>query len=121
MNHIQTTVHIEGLEIPAHVGLHAPERDVLQTVVIDITCTLDLPQITNDDLSQSADYVPIVQSVKELAQEKRRRLIETFAEEIADVCFLQPHVARCEIRINKPQKLPGTRAVGITRTFTKGV
>jgi 7,8-dihydroneopterin aldolase/epimerase/oxygenase len=120
MNCIQTTVQIEGLEIPAHVGLNAPERDVLQTIVIDITCTLRSPAVPNDDLSQSADYVPIVAAVRELVTNKRRRLIETLAEEIAEVCFEQQHVVCCEIRISKPQKLPSTRAVGVTRTFTKG-
>jgi 7,8-dihydroneopterin aldolase/epimerase/oxygenase len=114
-----TTVFVSKLQIPAYVGLHAPERDALQMVEIDITCTLKNANAEGDDLSQSVDYVPAVEAVRALALQKRRRLIETLAEEIAVECFMQENTKSCEVSIRKPHKLPGTSSVGITRTFTR--
>ena len=112
-----TTVHLEGLEVRAFVGLHAPERNRPQIVVVDIDCTLEKPEVKSDDLLQSADYGPIAEKVRALALVRSRRLIETLAEEIAQVCLENSRVRECRIRVRKPRKLSGCEFVGITRTF----
>lgn len=115
-----TVVHVEDLHLEAYVGLHAPEREQLQTVAVDVSCTLEEPRVMDDDLAQSVDYIPIVEKVKALALTRKRRLIETFAEEIAEACFENARVKSVVVSVRKPYKLPGTRSVGITRTFEKG-
>lgn len=112
-------VLVEGLTVQAYVGLHAPERDELQTVVIDISCETQSPEVADDDLSNSADYLPVLDAVRDIAVSKKRRLIETFAEEIAEVCFAQEHVVCTTVSVRKPQKFPQVEAVGVTRTFTR--
>ena len=119
MHSTQTTIHIEDLRLNAYVGLHAPERDQLQVVAIDITCILTDPNVPNDDLERTVDYVPIVEQVQTLAINRKRRLIETFAEEIADVCFKNALAQSVIVSIRKPNKLPAVAAVGITRTFER--
>jgi dihydroneopterin aldolase len=114
-----TTVHIENLQVEAYVGQHAPEREQLQVVCISITCTLANPDVLNDQLNNSFDYVPVVGEVRALAIQRKRRLIETFAEEIADCCFSCPLVETVIVSVRKPHKLPGVGAVGTTRTFIR--
>ena len=119
LNCTETVVHVTGLEVPAFVGLHIEERQVPQTVVIDIECVLRRPVVQNDDLSESVDYMPIVNAVRTLASYCQRKLIESLAEEIAVVCFKNKHVHECRIRIRKPRKFPDCAFVGVTRTFKR--
>lgn len=114
---ISTVIHVEGLELLAHVGLEARERSTPQCVIVDIDCMLTDPAVVGDELTESIDYVPIVHSVRKLALRKRRRLLETFAQEIAEVCFKSLRIIEARIRIRKPRKMHRCEAVGITRTF----
>lgn len=114
-----TTVHVDDLRLEAFVGQHAPERDQLQVVSISITCALENPNVPGDELENSFDYVPIVEEAKRLAVNKKRRLIETFAEEIASVCFTSARVKTVVVSVRKPHKLPAVTAVGIERTFER--
>jgi 7,8-dihydroneopterin aldolase/epimerase/oxygenase len=114
-----THVKVEGLVTPARVGLHADERGELQPVSIDITCELSRAEVPGDDLGNSLDYVPLVRSVRRIAAEQSRRLIETLAEEVALVCFGLSGVESVTVSVSKPQKLDRCAAVGVTRTFTR--
>lgn len=116
----QTTIHIEDLRLDAYVGLHAPERDQLQAIAIDITCTIADAAVPEDDLERTVDYVPIIEEVRKLASAHKRCLIETLAEEIAAVCFGNARAKSVLVSVRKPHKLPAVAAVGITRTFERG-
>ncbi len=116
----QTTVHIEDLRIEAYVGHGAPERSQPQVVSITIAATLGNPVVPNDELGESFDYVPIVREIKELAMARPRKLIETFAEEIAEVCLANARVQSVVVSVRKPHKLPAVAAVGVERTFERG-
>lgn len=115
----KTVIHIKGLSIPALVGLHAPERESLQTVYIDIDCTLAEPEVFGEDLANSIDYAPIVEQIRSACVYRERRLVETLAREIADICFKHPHAAEVRVTVLKPKKLPGCEAVGVTTTFAR--
>ena len=119
MKIIETTILVEDLEIEAYVGQHAPEREQLQTVVISIACSLKDPIVSADAIENTFDYLPIVTEVKALAVAGKRRLIETLAEEIALLCLNSSKAESVVVSIRKPNKLPGVKAVGITRTFKK--
>ncbi|MDB5244456.1 MAG: folB [Parcubacteria group bacterium] len=114
-----TCVEIEGLRVLAFVGHQDPEMSMVQTVLIDIRCTLDDPEVRGDELSQSADYVPITRAIRTIAKGKKRRLIETLAEECAIACFANERVRECRIRIRKPHKLPDCDSVGTIRVFKR--
>jgi dihydroneopterin aldolase len=115
-----TVIHVEGLKVDAYVGLHAPERRVPQTILVDIAYRLTKPEVRGDKISTTADYVPIVEVVQEHAIMGRYRLIETFAERVAEDCFADNRrICEFRITIRKPNKLPNCASVGITRTFTR--
>ena len=114
-----TCIEVKDLRIEAYVGLHGDERDHPQTVSISIECTLEHPEVPGDDLSHSCDYIPIMEEVRVLALSKRRRLIETFAEEIAGICFQNTNVKSVLVSVQKPHKFPSVEAVGTTRTFER--
>lgn len=115
----ETTVFVEGFRVDALVGHLAPERRVLQPIDISISCTLSDPAVPNESLARSFDYVPILDRVRALAIKRPRRLIETFAEEIAAECFACARVRTVVVSVRKPNKFPGVDAVGVTRTFER--
>ena len=119
MNAVSTEVFVEGFRVATYIGLHDPEMLSLQPIVIELRCTLQNPEITNDDIEQTFTYVPILEQVRILATQKKRRLIETFAKEIAEVCFADPKVVRVVVSVRKPDKFPAVDAVGTTRTFER--
>lgn len=116
----ETWVRVQGLEVIALVGLHAEERSVPQVVVVSVDCRLSIAEVYSDDLAQTSDYAPFVAEIRRLACAHPRRLIETLAEEIAEVCFADPRVSTAVVRVDKPHKLAGCSSVGVTRTFVKG-
>ena len=116
----RTTVHVDDLRIEAFVGQGAPERSQPQVVSISIVSTLTDPEVRNDNLEESFDYVPIVNQIKELALARSRKLIETLAEEIAEIVLANVRVKSVIVSVRKPHKLPAVAAVGIERTFERG-
>ncbi len=114
-----TEVVVEGLRVETYVGLHDPEMLSIQPIVVDLRCALVAPEVPGDDLSLTFDYVPILDEVRALALQKRRRLIETFAREIAELCLRDARVAHVVVSVRKPDKFPAVSAVGVTRTFRR--
>lgn len=114
-----TIVLVEGFRVDALVGHLAPERRTLQPIDLDIACTLGDPDVPNEQLGRSFDYVPILDRIRELAVSRPRRLIETLAEEIAAECFTCSRVSSVVVSVRKPNKFPGVAAVGVTRSFER--
>ena len=80
------SIHIEELELRAHIGVPEEERAMPQR----LTATLVLEPKRGfgelgDDLVNAVDYFAVCQAVKDLVAERPRRLVETLAEEIAVV------------------------------------
>jgi 7,8-dihydroneopterin aldolase/epimerase/oxygenase len=119
MTPTKTLVLVEGFRVDGYVGHQAPERKVLQPIDLDIVCTLTDPEVSDDELENSFDYIPLLDTLRALAQHHPRRLIETFAEEIARECFACTRVADVTVSVRKPNKFPGVAAVGTTRHFTR--
>ena len=116
---ISTQILIEGLLVPTWIGHRQPERNEQQNILVNITCELRFPSVPSEKLAGSVDYGPIVNTIKTIAGERKRRLIETFAEEIAEICFENTNVLRATISVRKPHKLPQVAAVGCTRIFER--
>ena len=115
----EARVFVENLRLTAYVGVGRLERQDPQVVVVGISCELMERAFEKDEISATLDYVPIVKAVRVLALNSERRLLETFAQEIAAVCFESPKVGKATVTVRKPNKLPGCDAVGITRVFVR--
>lgn len=117
---MKTVVFVEGLALSCYVGVPDEERNTPQTVLIDIACTARSPRVEGDEIDATVDYAPIVRKVRALGvSTRKRKLIETLAEEIAAICFEDSRVAIAEVTIRKPRKLPDCDAVGVRRTFER--
>ncbi len=117
---MQGKVFIKNFKISARVGAHIHERHNPQDILVNISIALDVSKaVETDDITNTIDYVTIMDRVNELVTEKEYVLIETLADHIADICLSDTHALSACVRIEKPKKFPTVDSVGIEIEKTK--
>ena len=77
---------LTGLEIKGRHGCSEEERKHLQPFVVDAELYLDLSRAgKSDDLGDTVDYAAVISDIKKIVGRTSRNLIETVAQEIADL------------------------------------
>ena len=110
-------VIVSQLEIRAQVGVPAAERGAAQRLTVSLRL---IPSrgfaALGDDIANTVDYAAVCAAVRQEAESKPRRLIETLAGDIAAVLLARFPLRAVEVELRK-YILPGTEyvAVGIRR------
>lgn len=95
-------IHIEQLELLAHLGVPDKERATPQRLAVNITIEPASGFRSLDDhIENTVDYFNVAQSVRELAAARPRRLLETLAEEIAQEVLSRFAARRVEVELRK--------------------
>jgi 7,8-dihydroneopterin aldolase/epimerase/oxygenase len=96
------TIHVEQLEMFAHVGVPDSERASPQRITVTITVwpTATLHEL-GDDISNTINYSAIARVVREVVDERRDKLIETLAQNIAAQLLLNLPIRRVRIELRK--------------------
>ena len=86
MTYAQDQIHVASLELPVRIGVTAKERTFPQKLTVSLTL---YPQHgfdgLEDRIENTINYSAVCQALRELtAVDRERRLIETFALEIAE-------------------------------------
>ncbi len=107
-------VFVHGLELMASVGIFEVEKRYEQRIIVSIDLDVaDDYDGHSDRLDRVLDYGRIVESVRTIVGARHFHLIETLAERIAEACLADPRVMLARVQIEKPDIVPGCRAVGI--------
>jgi len=102
---------IRGLKVRTHIGVPSEERAEPQELVIHLS--LKVGEFAREDcIEGTVDYQKVAERVEELAQEKERKIIETFANEIADCLLKEFSIEKVTVEIEK-RILPQTDWVGV--------
>ncbi len=106
-------IHIENLELSAHIGVPDAERAAAQRLTVSLTFEphRDFRGL-GDELAKTVDYFAVCEEVKGLSAARPRKLIETLAEEIADLVLERFAVAAIEVELRK-FILPDTAYVAV--------
>ena len=108
---------IHDLVTECRLGVYDWEQAKPQTVWISLELAIDAAEAAaGDDLSKAVDYGRLVSSVKQLVEHKAYRLMETMADEVAQLVLKEFATPRVTVRIKK-RALPGMdyAAVDVTR------
>lgn len=82
---MKDTVELRGIRVLAHCGVTLEERDVRQTIEIDLDLEADQYQAgQSDDLCDAIDYEPLCNAIEEIAETRSFALIEKMAQTIVD-------------------------------------
>lgn len=95
-------VKIRGLELPTFIGVPDDERKDQQVLKVHIDME---PEVSfsslSDEIEGGVDYYQVSLRLKEVALEKPRKLIETLAEDLANVVLDEFSVAIVRVEIEK--------------------
>jgi len=107
-------IYLKGLQIETIVGIWDWERQIPQTVVIDLEMSADVAAAArSDDVADTLNYKLVSKRVQALVAESGFKLVETMAEKIAEVIMSEFSVAWMRVRINKPGAIRGASDVGV--------
>jgi len=106
-------IEISGLRIRSRVGVTDEERESAQELVVDVIIRpLDSLRALSDDIARTIDYDKVATQIRCAAEQGSRRLIETLAEEIAEVVLEFAGVDAVEVEVKK-YILPDTDYVSV--------
>jgi dihydroneopterin aldolase/D-erythro-7,8-dihydroneopterin triphosphate epimerase len=114
-------IFIRDLALRCIIGIYPEERREKQDVVINVEMHADLLKAgRSDDLNDTVDYKSIKKAILRLVESSRFQLIESLAENIADIALADAKVQKVIVTIDKPGALRFAKAsaVEITRSRT---
>jgi dihydroneopterin aldolase len=115
---VEDTIVLEGLEVPAALGVSRAERAMRRPALIDVALRLDLARAGRSDrLADTIDYAALHAAIEEVARGEHR-LVEALAERIAQRLLSGFPIESCTVTVRKPSPVAGTlkhAGVRITR------
>jgi 7,8-dihydroneopterin aldolase/epimerase/oxygenase len=93
-------IHIERLQVQAHVGVPAEERVERQRLTLNVSFWPRLDHLY-DELADTVNYSAVAKVVREVVSRRQYKLIETFAEEVAAELVRQFAMRKVEIEVRK--------------------
>ncbi|HTE41041.1 MAG TPA: dihydroneopterin aldolase [Steroidobacteraceae bacterium] len=107
-------IFLTGLGVECIVGIWEWERQVKQTVVLDIEMAADIRKAaTSDHIDDTIDYKKVSKRLQSFVGESQFQLVETLTERIAEIIVKEFGVAWVKVKLNKQGALRGSRDVGI--------
>ena len=106
---------IEGLKVDTIIGVYQWEREVKQSVIIDLMLEIKSTRSGfEDSIEFAVDYVAVSDMVANLAQSSSFLLIESLAEAIAGKLLKEFAIRSIRLKLSKPSAIHNAANVGIT-------
>lgn len=107
-------VFINDLHIDTIIGIFEWEREVRQTVSLNIEMAHDIRKAAEtDNIDFALDYKKVSKRLIKFVGESEFMLVETMAEQVADIIQHEFHVPWLRLSVSKPGALRGAQSVGI--------
>src|SRR5271156_2426851 len=113
-------IFIHALKTETIVGIFDWERQVKQTVVMDIEFSADIAKAAlSDSIDDTLNYKRVAKRVLAFVDESSFHLVETLAEHIAMLILEEFGVSWVSIALSKPGAIRSSRDVGVTLERTR--
>jgi len=107
-------VFITGLTIQTTIGFFAWEKEIKQTLVIDLAMGWNIcPAALNDELDKTLDYAQVSLAIEKFANENPVDLLETLAERMASYLMTTYQIPWVKLTIHKPNAVHNANSVGV--------
>ncbi|GMU47512.1 MAG: hypothetical protein AMXMBFR26_22940 [Porticoccaceae bacterium] len=107
-------VYIRDLRIDTTIGIYDWEREVRQTVSLDLEMATDITAAAaSDDIQYALNYKAVAKRIIAHVESSGCLLVERLAEEVAGLVLAEFPVPWLRLRLSKPGALRGARDVGI--------
>jgi dihydroneopterin aldolase len=107
-------IFIHALKTEAIIGIFDWERQVKQTVILDIEIGADITKAAlSDSIDDTLNYKRIAKRVLAFVEASQFHLVETLAEHIAMLLLEEFGVAWVGLSLSKPGAIRSSRDVGV--------
>lgn len=107
-------VYIRELQIQTVIGIYDWEREIRQTVSLDLDMGTDIrAAAAAEDINKTLDYKAVSKRLISFIEGAEFLLIETMAERVAEIVLTEFPVPWLRLRVGKPGAVTGARDVGV--------
>jgi 7,8-dihydroneopterin aldolase/epimerase/oxygenase len=115
-------IFIDGLVGHTVIGIHDSELHRPQPLVIDVCAGLPRTRAASSDhIGDTLDYGELRLRLHRLLAEHQVKLLEAFAEQIADIVLHEFHAQWVRVRVAKPHKFDDVQSLGVMIERRRGV
>lgn len=99
---------LEGIEIPAALGVTAAERKMRRPVTLDIEVERDLQRAGRSDrIGDTLHYGRVFEVVEDVAANREHKLVEALAERVAQALLAAFDADAIRVTVRKPKPIAG--------------
>ena len=114
-------VFIRDLRIETVIGVYDWEREIRQTVSLDLEMGTNIrPAAVSDHIQDALDYKSVAKRLIQFVGESEFQLVETLAQRCADIILNEFQVPWLRLRLSKPGAVTGSQDVGVLIERTRG-
>jgi dihydroneopterin aldolase len=114
MNQTSDRVFLRELAVECIIGFLDWERQVKQTVYLDIEAPIDCRKAAvNDDVAQTLDYKRLSKLVSAFVGASQFKLVETLADRTARLILTEFDLPWVKLTVNKRGAIRAARDVGV--------
>lgn len=107
-------VFISDLDIDTVIGIFDWEREIRQTVRLNVEMNTDVRRAAlTDRIEDALDYKAVSKRLIAFVEKSEFGLVETLAERCAEIILSEFPVQWVRLRLDKPGAVRGSRSVGI--------
>jgi len=107
-------VFLRDLRIETVIGIYDWEREIRQSVVLDIEMGADVAKAAaSDSIDDAINYKSVAKRLIAFVGESRFQLVETLAERCAEIILSEFGVPWVRLSVNKVGAVRGARDVGV--------
>lgn len=108
-------VFLRGLRVDTVIGVYQWERRIRQTLRLDLELGADVAAAAaNDDITEALDYYAVSVRVREFVETSAFRLVETLAEQVAEMVLAEFPARWVRLTVSKPGAIRDCEAVGVS-------
>lgn len=110
----QDIVFIEDLRIETIIGIYDWEREVKQTIALDIEMLADnTVAAASENIDDALNYKSVAKRLIGFTEGSQFQLVETLAERLAAIILDEFDVPWCRLKLSKLGAVTGSRSVGV--------
>jgi len=107
-------IYLGDLRIETIIGIYDWEREIKQTVCLDIEMATDIRKAASSDhIDDTLDYKAVSKRLIDFVGSSEFQLVETLAERITEIILDEFNVPWVRLRLNKKGAIRGASDVGV--------
>lgn len=107
-------VFLRDLRIETVIGIYDWEREIKQTVILDLEMATDVRKAAaTEHIEDALNYKAVAKRLIQFVGESNCQLVETLAERCAEIILNEFNVPWLRLSVNKIGAVTGARDVGV--------